>query len=143
MREIKFRAWDKINKNLFIVSVIQGLDKDDSSEFKYVSGSNYNVADWKDIELMQFTGLKDKNGVEIYDGDIVKDTYYHDNGWKDWKVESKGIIKYNWGAFCVVDTPASDKLSDILYRRMHPSDPDAIGSIEVLGNIYENPELLK
>ena len=51
-RKIGFRAWDKINKNLFVVSAIQGLDKDESSEYKYVSGI-YNVVDWKDIELIQ------------------------------------------------------------------------------------------
>lgn len=93
----------------------------------------------------QFTGLKDKDGKEIYTDDVVKDSYYRDNGWNDWKVESKGYVKFINGAFCLVDIEDldSEQMYDILYKRMYPPDTKAVGSIEIIGNKFDNPELLE
>src|SRR4051812_17759551 len=65
MRTIKFRAWDKANNKFH-------YDFDLTSQFDGRISWNYETTELTDIELMQFTGLLDKNGKEIYEGDILK-----------------------------------------------------------------------
>lgn len=106
MREIKFRAWSKISKSMCY--------EDSGIPLKVIGDDRY--------ELMQYTGLKDKNGKEIYDGDIVK----HNCGRKSAEVfmdveKGQWRIKSNNECFYI--------LANI--------------SCEIIGNIYENPELLK
>ncbi len=108
MREIKFRYWDEQEKTMY---VSDGL------------ASFFSSFEMLDMPLMQYTGLKDKNGKEIYEGDIVKN------------ILGK-ISEVRYGFQSCNDCQASygygtDK-NDILEN----------GSIEVVGVIYENPELL-
>lgn len=124
MREIKFRAWHKGKK---IIGNVLGID----ILHKEIFFSNENVdcyehVDFKNIELMQYTELKDKNNKEIYEGDIVKLRNNH----------GIGVVKYydEWGAF-VVEYVKSKPLV-VLGMSYYKED------IEVIGNIYENPELL-
>lgn len=109
MRDIKFRAWDKKFKKMVGLKGVQDFFSIRSDGLP--SNDNY--------ELMQYTGLKDKNGKEIYEGDIVKDKY----GLK--------IVYFSKGAFYLQD-------HDVLYW-LH----DYNFYIEVIGTIYENPELLE
>ncbi len=124
MREIKFRAWDKKeNKMQQVVQILYGHE-----------ASNYPLSvDFfrsvksrliEDIELMQYTGLKDKNGVEIYEGDIIK-------------MESgiTQLIKFGEGLFEVWDDENTKGFPFGLWNINKDS--------EVIGNIYENKELLK
>ena len=99
-REIKFRFWNKKFK--------QWID----GEFPLIDG----VFDFStDIyEVTQFPGLKDKNGKEIYEGDILTHKYY----------KTPVIVTFKNGGFIAEDVYIGDS------------------SIEVIGNIYENPELL-
>ena len=123
MREIKFRVWCKQVEEMHTVEKMgfneDGLwyveDKDHDSQPPYFVGSD----DWT---LMQYTGLKDKNGREIYEGDIVKCFV---------KGDSKVIFKY--GCFC---------LESLRYKNI-TAFCDIFGEMEVIGNIYEHSHLLE
>ena len=124
MREIKFRAWHKGKKIMGEVLGIDILHKE--IFFSNEDVDCYEHSDFKDIELMQYTGLYDKKGKEIYEGDIVKLRANH----------GIGIIKYSdeWGAFVVEYIKPRPLV--VLGMNYYKED------IEILGNIYENPELL-
>lgn len=124
MREIKFRAWLKEKKIMGEVLGIDILHKE--IFFSNEDVDCYEHTDFKDIELMQYTGLKDMREKEIYEGDIVKLRANH----------GIGVIKYSdeWGAF-VVEYVKPRPLA-VLGTNYCKED------IEVIGNIYENLELL-
>ena len=123
MREIKFRVWHKEKK---IISEVLGID----ILHKEIFFSNedvdcYEHVDFKNIELMQYTGLKDKNGKEIYEGDILFESF----GEKYYKVVfENGSFRAEFeGDF----EEYSFDLIDVVAQ-----------GYEVVGNIYQNPELL-
>ena len=132
MREIKFRAWDKTNKKWlrpkFNGVICYGgnnhiciIDNKPTSWGGYEAQSPRFLT-WEEageLEIQQFTGLKDKNGKDIYEGDIVID-------WSIIEEGNKEIIYYKNGFY----------YDDGLYSNWNAED------VEVIGNIYENPELL-
>jgi len=129
MREIKFRAWN-IQKKEFNNSYLH-LELNGellSMNYSQLDGYESNVSDL--YILMQFIGLHDSNGVEIWESDIVKYTNPYSN------IEYTHVVKYddNWAAFGLFE-----KLEDIWCKE---NDWVKIIKIEVIGNIYENPELL-
>ena len=143
MREIKFRAWDKLNKEMFNVESINFQERKVYRDI--VSYRNFN-----DIELMQYTGMKDVTEKEIYEGDVVKLIHTGIEISADRLEDLKrfvGIIKYENGIFKIVRTEKSlieskyfemeqKKVSEIfIYSKLY--------DLEVVGNIYENPELIK
>ena len=122
MRENKFRAWHKGKK---IMGEMLGID----ILHKEIFFSNedvdcYEHTDFKDIELMQYTGLKDKNNKEIYEGDIVT---LHNSKYK---------VIFN-------SKEAGFVLRDDEFEMNIPFTNNNNKRMEVIGNIYENPELLK
>ena len=119
MREIKFRAWDKINKEMFNVESINFQERRVYKDV--VSYRNFN-----DIELMQYTGLKDKNNKEIYEGDILSDG----NDEKPYKV-----IFENGSFRAEFDGDFDEYSFDLMDVNLQ--------CCEVVGNIYENSELIK
>lgn len=151
MREIKFRAWlKKENKMVEVKSIHLGTKKiiHGYSENSQCYGNK--SCSFDDIELMQYTGLKDKNGKEIYKGDIVKfnnqigeicfECGAFGIGVKDC-VDYETLEAYRGERFygCLNDNFIS--LWEI-YWNFNCVDYE-IDEIEVIGNIYENPELLE
>ena len=123
MREIKFRAWDREAQKMFYSKTEQF---DDMLGFRFEHFTD-------DFPVyMQYTGLKDKNGKEIYEGDILE--YKHKDIFE--KIYVVGIVKWIMGGFFfkkskeVIDEWWTANL--IYYKK----------DIKVIGNIYDNPELL-
>jgi uncharacterized phage protein (TIGR01671 family) len=112
-RTIKFRAWD----------VKQGKMEHWDSINQLYDNIFWDMIKREFMPLMQFTGLKDKNGIEIYEGDILKD---------------HGIVAWNDVELCWsrIDLNWNDR------REWHELD-SLTSPMEIIGNIYENPELLK
>lgn len=140
MREIKFRAWLKEAKMMVEVTKIDFANQ--QLYFAFHSG------DIKNTELMQYTGLKDKKGKEIYEGDILR-CYastgellggYYDRDGKPLpytKGIKDGIFKEHRHEINMGVTEGSVTIGSTLFI---VSIPDRS---EIIGNIYENPELLK
>ena len=129
MRQIKFRAWDKTSD--VMRTDISSIDYDSTGnicQIIVITGTDILFPE-KEAVLMQYTDLKDKNGVEIYEGDIVD-------------CERHGFttsIEYYGGAFRC----RSEGVPLSLYIDECYADKDDNNQLEVIGNIYENPELLE
>ncbi len=148
MREIKFRAWDKNDEQMVKVLGIDYQHRD--IRYEGEKGWNLmwgkNAASLDDFEVMQYTGLKDKNSKEIYEGDILRnvDPIEYGN-----KVEAGDLwyIEFAITAGCAglwlynecLDTVPFDKTE---IGRLVFNDDEGSEWFEVVGNIYENPELL-
>ena len=125
MREIKFRAWNPISSAMFWSERCQNL----ATFFNYVGSLDLQ----EDFALMQYTGLHDKNGKEIYEGDVVTGctSYENDNDAREWTINKPATVYWDeeFCAFCPFYLNARWRCNVV--------------DIEVIGNIYENPELLK
>lgn len=117
----KFRCWFKDTGT----QAAHMVEWHELREFKALGDLLQYSGENKSFHLMQSTGLKDKNGVEIFEGDIVR--WYDVVTW-DYSVTFKD------GVFCISDDPSSN---------FYHLKEDINGKFEVIGNIYENPELLE
>jgi len=110
-RVIKFRAWNNSDKEMFTVLPVWFEEEADYHQEDFTVSA---LSARGNCILMQYTGLKDKNGVEIYEGDVIKDC---DDGY------ASIVWMFNG------------------WRRSDHDDFDGVED-EIIGNIYENPELL-
>lgn len=143
-RPIKFRAWDKENKKIIYpiaIGACRYLDFQEGGFYDGTSGVLYEgeydkeFAEMTHIELMQYTGLKDKNGKEIYEGDIVE-MYEEDSRAGD-EHAYRGSVTYWEGGFWLFEN--NEVWVDLQVDWSNPQNEDFR---KVIGNIYENPELL-
>jgi uncharacterized phage protein (TIGR01671 family) len=128
MREIKFRAWNKTDSKMVSWEEMYGIER----AFDGGVGVHLAISDQcyllpEGCVVMQFTGLKDRQGKEIYEGDVVK----IDGGAEP----VIAPIGFEYGCFVVKWKANAPELK--YYIGM------SFCSIEIIGNIYENPELLK
>ena len=125
MREIKFRAWDKTSKHMIMDYVHVGLYGELYTTCFHSSA--YSDSGCPDLVLMQYTGLKDKNGKEIYEGDIIQTISC--DGIKLSKFQVKWNNDFNkWEKI---------RQDGEIYDMDKISEENKI----TIGNIYENPEL--
>lgn len=130
-RIIKFRAWDKLKKEWSNLICGMNLYPSIITEIQPIEAN-------KNLELMQYTGFKDKNGKEIYEGDIIK------------AIGNILSVKFNETKarfdFLVHDVRENKKYEPEEVERIEDIYCYQVlgkGNYEVIGNIYENPELLK
>lgn len=124
MKEFKMKAWlKKENKMVAIIGIDLNYQyiryTDDGNLFK----DDYKIADFKDIELLQFTGTKDKAGQELYEADVIL--------FNDGINDIYGLISYD-------DDEGTYRVS---YENITEHLSEREGDFEIVGNIFENPQL--
>lgn len=115
MREIKFRVWHKPNNEMF--------------EWEKVKINPFSIVEDDQLVVMQYTGLKDRNGREIYEGDILLDDQ-----------QAKGIVFFEDGSFRLTSSKTGIRNYDE-YDTLNQYLVD-YNELEVIGNIYKNHDLL-
>ena len=129
MREIKFRAWDKQFNEMASIICLNIGDYSEDHILKTKSRPYTYNQQFHNITLMQFTGLKDKNGKEIYEGDILKINGFYDGLYNTLEVR---WIKNGFKCVGLINEKAvCETVYDYGFHE------------EIIGNIYENPELLE
>lgn len=126
MNNLKFRAWDKTNKEMLNIDVLN-LFLEEITVLEN-DGSAFSMK-FKDVELMQSTGLKDKYGVEIFEGDILTDEGSFENDYWDYATIEFDEIDYTY----YLHWKNEEMCENITECKKYV----------VAGNIYENKELLE
>ena len=133
MRSIKFRCWDTENKEMLRVQELDFEDTFYGGRLSIRTDQYNDYFDMEDMILMQYTGLKDKNEKEIYEGDIIFDSFY----------ERKAKVVFLEGAFWLDYIDNFKEYETIHKRYQLIANYDNKSVLEVIGNIYDNPELLE
>lgn len=159
MRDIKFRAWNNVHHKMYWFDLMWGNHKQGNGYIGMVEwgekrgtdrnyNSNQSLIDPTDCDIMQYTGLKDKNGKEIYEGDIRREEVENDEGdevlyytltWiKEWSMFAWLHLPGEYQSY--VDNGAEHLETDMYWT--YPAGIDEDNKIVICGNIHENPTLL-
>ena len=142
-RELKFRAWDKVAKKFLhpypdgfhILGETTCFDLI-GMQLKERNPEKTTLEMLNDVVIEQFTGLKDKNGTEIYEGDIVQHLRFGDKRWQIgeviWAEEMAAWLVKHWYNKAKSDKFWSTRFEEIL-----------LDEIEIIGNIHTTPELME
>jgi uncharacterized phage protein (TIGR01671 family) len=144
MREIKFRAWDRKRKKMW-------YPFNDEVDFYAIgmSGALYALdengkydytEEFEKMIFMQFTGLKDSNGKEIYEGDIIK---FYENNPEKWVDVTSTAILVKWDYYFMCLSISHEGVLFPIGEGIEVVKRDGFNYYKVIGNIHENPELLK
>ena len=137
-KEFKFRAYDKVTKEIYSVERLYfkngevthvGIDCENIKD-------EFQIIDIKFIELLQYTFLKDVNGKDIYVGDIVKCIELRNDKINEWI----SAVEYDDCDYIVHKSKMCDCSLTLFFEGQNKTP---LTEIEVIGNIYKNPELLK
>lgn len=124
MKELKIKAWLKKEKKMVaIIGIDFNYEYIRYTEDDNLFNENYKTAEFKDIELLQFSGAKDKAGQKLYEADVIK--------FNDGIDDIYGLISYD-------DENGSYRVS---YENITEHLSDLEGDFEIVGNIFENPKL--
>lgn len=133
-REIKFRVWDNEEKVMFqpmLIDYMTNNEKSPCGVWRQIGQASDNGLWIYNFELLQFTGLKDRNSVEIYEGDIVNMPVF--------TRENKGQVNHPFEIFYMNGSYRIGGDNIGTWAFLH----DRSNEIEVIGNIHQNPELLE
>lgn len=142
MREIKFRAWDKTNKwmdNEFSIHA-DGCIYQDARRRWDISDIAIESA-YDDLEIMQFTGLLDKNGKEIYESDVLNKKTTYENNMSDKRFQPATQINVGFEQGNFIDKNSGRTLYDAM-RTISSYGVKVWTNYEIMGNELENPDLL-
>lgn len=148
-REIKFRAWNSKENEMMFADIYEMQDiSGDWTDWEFPEGTPVNTG--KSFDIMQYTGLKDANGIEIYEGDVCEIMYYTpfgdktDDYYGDWVVThwmGQWMLQSEKTKLVFIDfanVVSEEYVSNLGTIR----DYSDIVNVKVKGNIHQNPELL-